>query len=226
LLSVFRWSTLDGGEATTGTDHLVSKGMKLAALSFFLLLIYVHFTGDLERAAEQPLSMFRDDSTGLLGYVLFAALLLVGVLYVVALARSQREAEAIISSISVLILLAVAVTPSTNSFHLLCSLLLFGLLFGYYAILLYRTERILLVGHLIVPIALALAIQFHSYGLWQKSFISYSVFLAAVHHHALTHRHSGRNFWLSQSSGRHLATKRRKVYCMELEQHWQRRDAR
>jgi hypothetical protein len=200
--------------------------MKLAALSFFLILMYVHWAGDLERAAEQPLSTFRDDSKSLLGYALFASLLLVGVLYVVALARSQREAEAIISAIGVLVLLAVAITPSTNSFHLLCSLLLFGLLFGYYAILLYRTERVLLLPHLIVPVALAFAIQFHSYGLWQKSFISYFIFLATVHHHVLTHRRSGLNSSSASTSGRNLATKRRKVYRMKLEQYWQRRDAR
>jgi hypothetical protein len=200
-------------------------GMKLAALSFFLLLIYVHWTSDLGRAAEQPLSTFRDDSRGLFGYALFAALLLVGVLYLVALARSQREAEAIISAIGVLILLTVAVTPSTNNFHLLCSLLLFGLLFGYYAILLYRAERILLALHLIVPVALAFAIQFHSYGLWQKSFITYFVFLAAAHHHALTLEHSrGHASSVTHRIVRSYATKRRKVYRMDLEDHWQRRE--
>src|SRR5262249_34093386 len=157
---------------------------------------------------------------------LFAALLLVGALYVVALARSQREAEALISAIGVLILLTVAVTSSTNSFHLLCSLLLFGLLFSYYGILLYRAERILLVLHLIVPVALAFAIQFHSYGLWQKSFISYFVLLAAAHHHVITHQLSRRHSSSpSHPCGRGQATKRRKVYRLELEEHWQRRDA-
>lgn len=198
--------------------------MKPAALSFVLLLIYVHWTGDLERAAEQPLSTFRDDSKGLLGYALFAALLLVGVLYVVTLARSQREAEAIISGLGVLILLTVAVTPSTDPFHLLCSLLLFGLLFGYNSILLFRAERILLALHLLVPIALAFATRFHSYGLWQKSFISYFVFLAAAHHHALTHQHPGdHTSTASRRVGRSQGTKRRKVYRMELDEHWQRR---
>ncbi len=200
--------------------------MKLAAFSFFLLLIYVHLTADLERAAEQPLSTFRDDSRGLLGYALFAALMLVGILYVAALARSQREAEAVISASGILILLVVAVTPSTNGFHLLCSLLLFGLLFFYYATLLYRAEPLLLFLHLTVPIALAFAIQFHSYGLWQKSFISYFVFLGAAHHHAITHQHSER----SSSSAAHprrrgQATKRRKVYRLELEGQWHRHDA-
>lgn len=207
--------------------------MKLAALSFFLLLLYVHWTGDQEHVVEQPLSMFRDDSRGLFGYALFATLLLTGVLYVAALARSQREAEAAISAIGVLMLLVVAVTPSTNGFHVLCSLWLFGLLFGYYAILLYRAERILLIVrillvvlHLIVPIALAFAIQFHSYGLWQKSFISYFVFLAAAHHHALTRQRFEKPS--SPAAGpwrRGDAPRRRRVYRVELQENWRRRGA-
>lgn len=201
--------------------------MKLAALSFFLLLLFVHWTPDFESVSEQPLSMFRDDSRGWLGYALFATLVLVGVLYVAALGRSQREAEAIISAFAILILLAVALTPSTDLFHLFCSLLLFGVLFGYYAILLYRAERILLVVHLIVPIALALAIQFHSYGLWQKSFIAYSVFLAAVHHHVLNHQRShDRASPVADRLRCGPARRRRKVYRMEPEGQWRKRDAR
>ncbi len=201
--------------------------MKLAALSFFLLLVYVHCMGDPERVAEQPLSTFRDDAQGLFGYALFAALLLVSVLYVAALARFQREAEAAISVIAAVILLTVALTPSTNGFHELSSLLLFSLLFGYYGVLLYRAEPLLLIVHLNVPLALALAVRFHSYGLWQKSFISYFVLLAAAHHHVLTcQRSSSRPSPAASPFQRGQTTKRRKVFRLESEAPWRRRDAR
>lgn len=199
--------------------------MKLAALTFFFLLVYVHWTSDVESVGEQPLSTFRDDARGLFGYALFAALLLVSVLYVAALARSQWEAEAVISAVAAVILLTVAMTPSRNGFHLFCSLLLFVLLFGYYGVLLYRTQPILLILHLIVPLALAFAIQFHSYGLWQKSFISYFVFLAATHHHVLTRqRFASRSLQTTYSLQRVQTTKRRKVFRLEPEAHWRRRD--
>jgi hypothetical protein len=200
--------------------------MKLASLTFFLLLLLAHTTGDFERLAAQPLSMFRYDSQAWLGYALFAALLLVGVLYVRALVRSQREAEAAISALGVLVLLIVALTPSTEGFHVLLSLLLFALLFGYYGVLLYRTIAIWLFAHLAVPIALAFAIDFHSYGLWQKSFIVYFVFLAAVHHHALTrqrldHKSSPVASGLSRSD---QTFRRRKVYHLGLDNEWRKRD--
>jgi hypothetical protein len=201
--------------------------MKLAALSFFLLLVYVHWMGDVERLAEQPLSMFRDDAQGLFGYALFATLLLVSVLYVAALVRSQREAEAVISAVAAVLLLTVALTPSRNGFHLFCSLFLLSLLFGYYAVLLYRAEPIFLILHLIVPLALAFAIQFDSYGLWQKSIISYFVFLAALHHHVLTYRRSGSQSSRAAYALRQVQTcKRRKVFRLEPKAHWRRRGAR
>jgi hypothetical protein len=201
--------------------------MKLAAASFFLLLLFVHWTPDPERVLDQPLSTFRDDSRAWLGYALFATLLLAGGLYVAALARSDRVAEAIISALGVLILLTVALTPSTDGLHLFCSLVLFALLFGYYAIVLYRAEPILLFVHLIVPFALVFAIRFHSYGLWQKGFIAYFVLLAAVHHHVLTHqRFGGQAPSAADPVGYGQSRRRRKVYRMEAEEHWRRGNAR
>jgi hypothetical protein len=74
---------------------------------------------------------------------------------------------------------------------------------------------------------LAFATQLHSYGLWQKSFISYFVFLAAAHHHVLTHRHF-RHFDSSAADpcNPRQETKRRKVFRMELEAQWRRRNTR
>jgi hypothetical protein len=72
---------------------------------------------------------------------------------------------------------------------------------------------------------LAFAIQFHSYGLWQKSFISYFVFLAAAHHHVLTHRHFRHFDSSADLFNRSQETKRRKVFRLESEGHWRRRAA-
>ncbi len=197
--------------------------MKLASLSFFLLLVFAHTTGDFESVAGQPLSTFRDGPRAWLGYALFATLLLVGVLYVTALVRSQREAEAGISALGILVLLIVALTPSTDGFHLCFSLLLFALLFGYFGVLLYRATAVWLLAHLGVPVALAFVVDFHSYGLWQKSFIAYFVFLAAIHHSVLTlQRFDGRSSPAARP-WRHAGTRRRKVYRVELEDDWRRR---
>ena len=197
--------------------------MKFTSLSFFLLLVFAHTKGDFESLAGQPLSTFRDGPHGWLGFALFAALLLVGVLYVTALVRSQREAEAGISVLGILLLLIVALTPSTDGFHLFFSLLLFALLFGYYGVLLYRAVAVWLFAHLAMPVALAFVVDFHSYGLWQKSFIAYFVFLAAAHHYVLTLQRLDGRPSPDARPWRHAGTRRRKVYRVELGDDWRRR---
>src|SRR5205823_4510982 len=121
-----------------------------------------------------------------LGYVLFALLLLIGGLHTAAQVRVRRSADATLSGFAVFLLLLVAATPSWGSFHLAWSFLLLGLLFGYYAVLLYRTESFLLMMHLAVPVVLVVVTRFHSYGIWQKSFIVYFVVAAVIHHHIST----------------------------------------
>jgi hypothetical protein len=183
--------------------------MKLASLAFFLLLVIAHMTGDPGDVADLPLSTFRDGPRAWIGYALFTTLLLVGLTHFATLLRCGRRSEAVVSGLAFLLLLAVTATPSEDSFHLLTSLILLALLFGYYAVLLYRAEKLWLVAHLAVPIALALVIRWHSYGLWQKSFIAYFVFLAAAHHFVLTLP------LLERRSRRSRLTKRRKVYQLD-----------
>jgi hypothetical protein len=158
--------------------------MKLASLAFVLLLVAAHAAGDGVELVGQPLSMFRDGDQGWLGYLLFAVLLLISGLYVRALTRADRMGEAAAAVLAAVLLALVAVTPSMGAFHILCSLLLLGLLFAYFALLLRRSEVPLLAAfHLAVPVALVGATGLHSYGLWQKAVITYIVAATAVHHH-------------------------------------------
>jgi hypothetical protein len=189
--------------------------MKLASFAFFLLLLAIHVEGDFDVLLGRPLSMFRDGDQAWLGYLLFALLLLIGLCYARALAQSRREGEATVVGLAVLLLVVVAATPSLGAGHGLCSFLLLFLLFGYYALLLYRAGSLWLMPHLFVPVVLALATQLHSYGLWQKSIIAYFVMVALVHHHLLSPAPAA---WR-----RGQLHKRRKVYQLDLGQEWGRR---
>jgi hypothetical protein len=196
--------------------------MKLAALSFLLLLLAAHDVGDAQDPLGLPLSQFRDVEPAWPGYGLFGLLLAIGALYTIALARSRYEAEACIAGMAVLLLLVVALTDSLGVLHGLCSMLLLLLLFTYYGKLLYQAGGPWFLAHLTVPFALAFGTQLHSYGLWQKSFIVYCVLGAATHHHLLGRPAAPRR----PAPGRHRGStlpKRRKVYAVDLGHEWTRR---
>jgi hypothetical protein len=196
--------------------------MKLAASAFLLILLYAHRLGNSGRLLAQPLSMFRDGEESWVGYELFALLLLVGALYTAALTRADREAEAVFSGVACLLLLIVALTPSLEPFHLICSALLLLFLFGYYAVLLYRAKNSLFIAHLAVPLALVLATGFHSYGIWQKTLIVYFVLASVAHHHVLrpaTPAPPARDPQPSRSP----SDRRRKVFSLEPGRAWMRR---
>jgi hypothetical protein len=196
--------------------------MKLASLVFLSLLFVAHAAGDPERLLGQPLSELRDGEQGWLGYTLFAALLVVGVLYIGALVRSRRAGEAAVAGLAVLLLVVVTVTPSWGASHLLSSLVLLLLLHVYYGLLLYRAESFWLLVHLLMPVALAGATGFHSYGMWQKSFIAYCVVTAAVHEHLVV-RQAGRRACLGVGTRRaSQPMRKRKVYRLEVGREWQR----
>jgi len=201
--------------------------VKLASAAFVLLLFGAHGAGDLNERLGEPLSMLRDGQQGWLGYLLFAALLVIGWLYTKALIRAEKEEEAVTGGLATLLILIVAVTPSCQGFHLLCSLALLLLLFQHYWRLLRESGSPWLVLHVLAPFALALLSGFHSYGLWQKSLILYLVVLANIRHHLLgrsvTVRHlsaaSPRLFDVGSTNGR------RKVYRLEEGRPWARRSA-
>ena len=61
--------------------------------AFVLLLLSAHGVGDFSKRLAEPLSMFRDGEQAWLGYVLFAALLLVSAVYVRDVIRAGEEEE-------------------------------------------------------------------------------------------------------------------------------------
>src|SRR5262249_40015410 len=120
-----------------------------------------------------------------LGYVLFALLMLIGAFPIATLLRARRGIEAGVLVLAALLLGVVAATPSLNAFHEFCSLVLLGLLYSYYALLLYHWDGRWLWVHLPIPMVLVLATRAHSFGLWQKSLIVYFVLAANIHFHVL-----------------------------------------
>jgi hypothetical protein len=208
--------------------------MKAAAAVFFWLLVFAHLAGDPVEMLALPLSPFRDGENAWLGYLLFAVLLLVGGLYVAALwrrsdraaryrrlyvAARQREGEAAVATLALALLLVVALTESWGLLHLTCSLLVLVLLYGYYALLLYRAGSAWFIAHVTMPILLLLATQGHSYGLWQKTFIVYCVLAAVIHHHLLGQPEPMRQ------NRRAQPLRKRKVYTLEVRRAWGRRGA-
>ncbi len=198
--------------------------MKAAVLTFLVLLIGFHCLDGGKANLDRPLSMFRDDGLGAFGYPLFAALLLIGVVMVTTAIRRKYFCDAAVFASGSLLLLAVALTPSLDDFHITCSVLLLLLFYVYYAILLAFFGGCWMCVHLPLPIALSLVVGLYSYGLWQKGMIVYFVLAAVIHHHILTR--SGPAY-SSRSSPRTAPGvefgKRRRVYTLEPDKAWARR---
>jgi hypothetical protein len=163
--------------------------MKLTTLAFLVALLLAHSVGDTDKRFAQPLSMFRDGPDGQarwLGYLLFALLLLTGALLIRALYRAGRFLDVGVFGFAAALLAVVAATPSLNGDHELCSFILLGILYLYYAALLYSARSVWLAAHLPVPVALLLLTRAHSFGLWQKALILYFLLAATAQHHVLT----------------------------------------
>jgi hypothetical protein len=163
--------------------------MKLTTLAFLVALLVAHSVGDADKRFDQPLSMFRDGPDGVarwLGYLLFGLLLLAGGLLIRTLHRARRFLDVGVFRFAAGLLLLVAVTPSLNGDHELCSFFLLALLYFYYAALLYSAGSVWLVAHLPVPAALLLLTRAHSFGLWQKALILYFLLAITAQHHLLT----------------------------------------
>jgi hypothetical protein len=159
--------------------------MKLASAGFLGLLVYAHAVGGYQRVLGRPLSVFRDDERAWLGYALFAMLLALGLSYCWALVRCRRRIELAVAALALVLLSIVVATPSLAEWHMVCSILLLILLYVYFAVLLYLAETFWMLGHLAVPVVLAAAAHYRSYGVWQKGFVIYFIFAAVVRHHWL-----------------------------------------
>jgi hypothetical protein len=160
--------------------------MKLASLTFVAVLLVAHFSGDPLEALALPLSMFRDGPHVVFGYVLFALLLLIAGLMLQRLHHARRHVDAVLLGVVAVFLLAVAVTPSFNEWHGLCSFVVIGLLYCYYAVVLHGEGPVWMWLHLALPLLVLAAIRCHSYGLWQKSMIVYFVLAVNVQHWLLS----------------------------------------
>jgi len=159
--------------------------MKLAALLFFALLIYVHQVCSPSVALDWPLSAFREGECAPLGYALFAAIGLVTAVYSVDLRRFRDPIEALDTIGFGVLLLFVSVSPNRWMFHRVSAFTLLGCAYLFFSIQL-RNNRPLLLMHLCAPIVLAVLTGFESYGIWQKALISYFVVVATIHHHVAT----------------------------------------
>ena len=132
--------------------------MKLAALLFFALLIFVHQLHG-PYAVEWPLSAFREGESEPWGYALFGSIALVTVVYSVELKRFRDPIEAIDTIGFWALLLFVAVSPNRWMFHRASAFTLLVSAYGFFAIQ-FRHNRQLLLMHLCAPIALAVVSAF------------------------------------------------------------------
>jgi hypothetical protein len=203
--------------------------LKLASLTFLVILLVAHlFAGDPDEGLGLPLSMFRDDIYRPFGYLLFALLLVIAGQMLRTLHRAGRAGHACLLGVVALFLLVVAVTPSANGFHLLCSFVVLALLFGYYAAVLHRCGAVWLWAHLAVPLLLVLATRCHSYGLWQKSLIVYFLLAVNVQHSLLSAgqaplRTAGQSRRGPRGRGDRGGLRQRVAYRVEPDQSWSRR---
>ncbi len=157
--------------------------MRLASLAFFLILAGLHLREPSEETFAKPLSMFRDGPYRAWGFALFGLLAFIGLNWIWTLIRTRRASE-LIAVVPVLPLLGfVALTDSGNRWHLFASFVLLGWMLLFFALKLLEEESWLLFAHLFMPVVIALTIQLHSFGLWQKALIAY--FVLAINAHDL-----------------------------------------
>ena len=160
--------------------------MKGASLALLAVLATLHWQAG-AGATAVPLSMFRDGNHAWLGYLAFALLILMGGVVAHAAHRCGEFLTCLVYAVATVMLVAIAATPSVDPFHTLLSLLLPLLFHAFYLRLLHSVVSFWMFVHLFVPLLLLFAIQFHSFGAWQKCLLLYFVFLANLHYGLLPH---------------------------------------
>jgi hypothetical protein len=196
--------------------------MKAVTFAFGLLLVLAHTAGEPVRLLARPFSMFRDGPQPLLGYTLFALLVVLAGLMIAASARARRELEVWVFCLAGFFLVVVAVTPSLGPLHDLCTILLILVLYCYFALLLYADRSGWFFVHLTAPLALVVATGLHSYGLWQKALIVYLVAVVNVHYHMVSRFLPGPARPAKVRPRRDPLDKRRVVYVLASGKTWRR----
>jgi hypothetical protein len=149
----------------------------VVATALFLLLLAAAHAGDPD-AVDRPLSLFREQRP-VIGYALFGLLALVGGLHLRTYYRLGRGRELFAPAASLVLLAVVALTPSPDTGHTLAAFVLLGLVFGWYAVRLYRVLSPWLVLHLAVPLLLVAHVA-SSYEAWQKLIVVYLLLAANI----------------------------------------------
>jgi hypothetical protein len=132
---------------------------------------------------HQPLCSFRYGDFGTIGYALFVTMALLGLIYGLDLRRYGQPGEAANTVSFGTVLLIIGATPSDWPLHNAAAVVMMVCIVAYFALLLYRADSPLMWAHLAVPILLAVATGFQSYGFWQKALICYLVLATVLHHH-------------------------------------------
>ncbi len=150
--------------------------MRVATVLFLILLAGAHLGAP--DAVDRPLSLFRENNPTV-GYCLFGLLAVIGGSHLRTYYRLGLDRELYAPTGSLLLLAVVAATPSPDGLHTLAALLL-GLVFGWYAIRLYRVASPWLLVHLAAPILALVLTAAQSYGLWQKLVVVYFLLAANI----------------------------------------------
>lgn len=151
--------------------------MRLASLAFVLILAGLSLQGEL----SSPLSTFRDGPYRAWGFTLFGLLTFIGLTWLWTLIRTRSVSDLIAVAPALPLLGFVALTESMDGWHVIASFVLLGWIMLFFSTKLWEEGSWLLLLHLFMPVVIALTIQFHSFGLWQKSLIAYFVLAINVH---------------------------------------------
>ena len=195
--------------------------MKLASMSFLSFFVYSHFIGSLRENLTRPLSTFREGHTLLIGYLMFALLLVISGFMLLKTARLQRSEDVSVFGTTTFLLLVITVTPSDNDIHILCSIFLFLTLFIYYCIILSEFGRVWLSMNLAIPFVILVLTGVRSYGLWQKSYILYLLLVINMQYHLISK--TGFLWKNKRTEGRttsRTSWNRRKVFVVPSDQTW------